>query len=539
VGTLQALQLAMGGSFAVAGLIAWRSRPGSRIGPLMVAYGAVNIAGRLLIELLTPLSITAGILLVDGAIALLVLILLTFPSGRFASRRDWLIMAPLLLAVGPLEVLWLTFLALPEGNALLIWPSESAASAVDTVQRALIVGAELALVALLVRRWLVASAARRRMLAPALVGSLAPLTFSVLLLWQKFVGEMPHAFQYVALGATALIPVALLASLLRARLARSAIGELLLDLQSRSDPQNLRDALARALGDPSLEIAYWLPEYGAYVDRSGGPMELPPEDDRRAITALDRTDGSRVAAMVHDPSLHQERDRLREVAAAASIALENARLHADLRARVDELRGSRARMLETADAERRRFERDLHDGAQQRLVTLSLSLGLLESRLAGDPEARALIAEAKREAAGSLEELRDLAHGIHPAVLTGHGLGPALESLAARAALPVGLDVKLPDRLPPSTEMAAYYLVCEALTNTAKHAHAKSVTVGVRRASGRVVVEVADDGVGGADVDGGSGLRGLLERVEALDGALRVESPAGVGTRVRAEIPCA
>ena len=215
-----------------------------------------------------------------------------------------------------------------------------------------------------------------------------------------------------------------------------------------------------------------------------------------------------------------------------------ARLQAELRANLDELRGARARVVEAAAGERRRLERDLHDGAQQRLVTLAISLARLETRLAGDPETRALVAEAKREATGSLQELRDLAQGIHPAALTSHGLAVALESLAANAPVPVGLEVELPERLPPTAEAAAYFLVCEALANTAKHACASSASVAVHRESGRVVVEIDDDGVGGADTTGGSGLRGLADRVEALDGSLCVTSPAGAGTHVRAEIPC-
>jgi signal transduction histidine kinase len=195
-------------------------------------------------------------------------------------------------------------------------------------------------------------------------------------------------------------------------------------------------------------------------------------------------------------------------------------------------------VIEAADTERRRLERDLHDGAQRRLVTLSMSLGMLEQRLADDPEARAMVAEAKAEAVSSLQDLRDLAHGIHPAVLTSHGLEVALESLVASSPVPVGMDIELEERLPSTTEVATYYLICEALTNTAKHASASSASVAVRRVNGHVHVEVADDGVGGADTSAGSGLRGLADRVEALDGTLRVFSPRGAGTRLEADIPC-
>jgi signal transduction histidine kinase len=378
----------------------------------------------------------------------------------------------------------------------------------------------------------------RRALAPVLVGAAAITAGTFTLLWDKLAGTRTDLISWIVAITFVAMPVALLANLLRVRLARTAAGRLVVDLRRDSDPAHLRDALRRALGDPSLELAFWLPEYDAYADLAGNELELPAEDAQIAITVLERGDGSRVAALVHDRSLVQEGDLLHEVAAAAAIVLENGRLQSELRANLDELRGARERVVEAAHGERRRLERDLHDGAQQRLVTLAISLARLEMRLSGDPETSALVAEARREAKSSLQELRDLAHGVHPAALTTHGLTVALESLAKTAPVPVGLDVELPERLPPTTEAAAYFLVSEALANTAKHAHAHSASVAVHREDAIVVVEIDDDGVGGADTAGGSGLRGLAERVEALDGSLFVRSPAGAGTHLRAEIPC-
>jgi signal transduction histidine kinase len=226
------------------------------------------------------------------------------------------------------------------------------------------------------------------------------------------------------------------------------------------------------------------------------------------------------------------------VTAAAGFALDNGRLRADLRARLEELHGSRRRVLEAGQRERQRLERDLHDGAQQRLIALSLDLGRLEHRLGADPAAKTALAEAKREIARSLDELRQVARGLHPAVLSGHGLAVALESLAARAPVPVTLTVRLADRPPEGAEVAAYYVVCESLANIGKHAHASSASVTVFRRDGQVVAEVVDDGIGGADTERGTGLRGLADRVEALGGRLRVWTPHGGGTRVRAELPC-
>jgi len=204
---------------------------------------------------------------------------------------------------------------------------------------------------------------------------------------------------------------------------------------------------------------------------------------------------------------------------------------------VDELHASRARLVEAGDAERRRLERDLHDGAQSRLVALALLLRSARKRAQGDPELATLLDQAQAELETSLAELRELARGIHPAVLTERGLEPALQALVSRAPLPVTLETQAGQRLPGPVESAAYFVVSEALANVAKYALASHATVAVRQVNGSVSVEVSDDGVGGADAANGSGLRGLADRVAALDGTLSLDSPAGRGTRLRARIP--
>jgi signal transduction histidine kinase len=219
--------------------------------------------------------------------------------------------------------------------------------------------------------------------------------------------------------------------------------------------------------------------------------------------------------------------RIADFAELAAQALANAQAR-------EELAASRARIVQAGDAERRRLERNLHDGAQQRLVSLALMLRLAARR---HPEDEALT-QAGEELSEALKELRELARGIHPAVLTERGLEPAVRALADRSRLPVELSVELEGRLPDPVEAAAYYVVAEALTNVAKYAEASEVTVGVVRENGHARIEVSDDGIGGADATGGSGLRGLADRVEALGGRLFVESPAGAGTTLRAEIPC-
>jgi PAS domain S-box-containing protein len=233
----------------------------------------------------------------------------------------------------------------------------------------------------------------------------------------------------------------------------------------------------------------------------------------------------------HDEPFPPEAEfRVGDFADLAAQAIANA--HAR-----DELAASRMRIVEASDAERRRLERNLHDGAQQRLVATSLAVRLAARRVTGDPAVRAMLDGAGDELARALEELRELARGLHPAVLTDHGLRAAIEAVADRAPVPVAVDVPLDERLPETVEAAAYFVVCEALTNVAKYAHASEARVRVGHDNGTAQVEVVDDGVGGADASGGSGLRGLADRVEALGGRLMVTSPVGEGTTVRAQLP--
>jgi signal transduction histidine kinase len=317
-----------------------------------------------------------------------------------------------------------------------------------------------------------------------------------------------------------------------------AFRDFVAGLNETIEPVELRDAIARALGDPSVELAYWLPESGGYVDVDGKPVEVPRAGADRAMTEV-RTEDRLVAGIAHDASLLDDPEHVRGVGAAAALALEKQRLEAELRAKVKELRVSRTRIMQEASAERRRLERDLHDGAQQRLVSLALNLRVAQGRVGDDPEVAAeLLEEAGGELEEALGELRELARGIHPAVLTDRGLGAALESLAGRAPLPVELEVDVERRLPEAVGVTAYFVVAEALTNVARYADASEATVRAAYADGRLTVEVSDDGVSGADPAKGSGLRGLADRLEALDGSLEVHSRPGRGTVLRAEIPC-
>jgi signal transduction histidine kinase len=331
---------------------------------------------------------------------------------------------------------------------------------------------------------------------------------------------------------SAILAIALLEGL-GAALA-SLGGALLTARQAAGGP--VREMLAESLGDRTLSIAYWLPDRDTFVDEAGRPVELPEPGSGRAWTAVERN-GTRVAAIVHDAALDTGPELVHAAAAAAALALDNERLKADLRARVEELRVSRVRIVEAADSARRRLERDLHDGAQQQLVALALDLRLLKARVRGT-EAESLVDGLADKLAVALAELRELARGIHPAILTDRGLGPALEALAGRVPAPVLCEVDVNERLSAPIEAAAYFVVAEALTNVVKYAGATDVTVEVRRDGDTVLVAVDDDGAGGASIGAGTGLRGLQDRLSALDGTLWIHSPPGEGTRLRARIPC-
>jgi signal transduction histidine kinase len=332
----------------------------------------------------------------------------------------------------------------------------------------------------------------------------------------------------------AVVTVAVLGMLGR---ALRAVTRALLTPPSTEPGAPVREMLAESLGDRTLSIAYWLPDRRIFVDDAGHTVQLPDPGSGRAWTAVER-EGRRVAAIVHDAELEAGPDLVHAAAAAASLAIDNEHLKADLRARVEELRVSRMRIVEAADVARRRLERDLHDGAQQQLVSLALDLSLLKAKLR-DPELSGTVEELSQKLAIALAELRELARGIHPVILTDRGLLPAVAALGTRVPIPVDVDVEVQERLSPAIEAAAYFVVAEALTNVIKYADASEVGVAIRRAGGDVLVEISDDGVGGAELGAGTGLRGLVDRLAALDGTLEVQSPPGNGTHLVATIPCA
>lgn len=523
--------------YIFAGIVAWRRRPDSFFGPLMIIAGFVTQLS-ILQWTSQPLLNTVGQLCDLLVAAVWLHLFLAYPSGRLAGRPELVVVIISYIAAVGLQIVILLLGGFNDLHLLAVVKREAAAEAVQNVQLLTLSALSLVGVALLWWRWRSLPRWQRRRPAQIVINcfSLTLVMLAALLTAGTF--QLP-GFEIIRLAtftAAGLAPLAFLAGLLDARLATAGVGELLIQLGTDPAP-DLQELLAQALRDPTLSLIYWLPQYDSWADQDGNPATLPEPDSRRRA-AIVKQNGEQIAALVYDATLGEEPELVDAVSAAAGIALENGRLEAELRARLQELHGSRTRVVEAQQNERRRLERNLHDGAQQRLVALALELGLLAEQAGDDPATQTRLKRARTEVAQSLDELRDIARGLHPAVVSGHGLRVALESLVAAAPLEVQLQTDSLPRLAEPLEVAAYYVVSESLTNAAKHAQAERVTVDVRMIGNTLITEIVDDGIGGADSERGTGLRGLADRIEALDGRLRIWSAAGQGTRVRAEIPC-
>jgi signal transduction histidine kinase len=543
-GAFAGLFLATGWGFVGVGLWVWKQRSAGNIGPLMVAVG---LSGLLKGLAFSNDSVVFAIASVGEVLiyAVLIHLLLSFPSGRLETRLDRLLVtiAYVNTTVVQLGVFLFTDPSKADpSNPLLIENSE-AAKVLEAAQLDISIALLGAVVAVLYRRWRSGTPGRARVFAPIVaVGGLTFLLLMAALVVEQagLSSDIADAQTLALFASIACLPFAFLVGLLRSRFSEAdAISALLAQLGEGGGRGALRDALADALGDPTLELAYWVPGQDAYLDADGQPVRVDPAPAGKVSTIVEH-EGERIAAIVHSSGLAEERELVQTAGAAAGLTLRNERLDAELRAKVAELQASRSRIVQAGYEQRRRLERDLHDGAQQRLMALGIDLRMVRERIEHDPQGAAeLLDESLHELNEATAELRELARGIHPAVLTNRGLHAALKGLASRSPVPVELLQTPADRLPPSVESAVYFVVAEALTNAARYSRAQTVTVGVVRDNGHVDVEVSDDGVGGADADQGSGLRGLQDRVAALDGRLDLTSPQGLGTILRATIPCA
>ncbi|MCK9894208.1 ATP-binding protein [Frankia sp. AgB32] len=546
--------------FLVAGVVAHTRRPENPVALLVVLAGIGLFFEDLQLST-TPWVHTTGLLFARASSGFLAHLVLAFPYGRLASQTEgWLVGAAYggVFVLAPIRALFTNNerLAIPRRNLLLLADSERLSGLLDRAVGILSAVVAAGVLVVLVRRWMSAGRPLRRVLAPVflagLLGGAATSVGGLLGPGQPWRSTLLWVYWL----AFCMLPLGFLAGVLRVRLGRSAVGSLLVRLREPVSAAGLRAELARALGDPALQVGYWHSEAETFVDGEGRPLELPAVTSDRCVRLVERG-GHRVAALLHDPALREDAHLLDAVTAAAGLALENQRLAAEVHARLAEVRASRGRIVAAADAARRQLERDLHDGAQQSLVAVAVGLRRARQRLdsTGDARSADLLADCATGLDAAIGELRELARGIHPAILTDAGLVPAIRGLAERSPLDVHLctsDLPSPDpaglvtmkkitrpevRPGPAVEVTAYFVVAEALANAVKHARATHVWITVGCHDSVLRVQVTDDGVGGADDKAGTGLLGLRDRVSALDGALTVRSEPGAGTSLTAIIP--
>jgi signal transduction histidine kinase len=545
--------VAVGWSMIAAGLLICDRRPGNRIGPLAVLTGFVWFAGDLA-------SASDGVVAYLGSVVhgwfdpLFAILILAYPTGRLLRPVD----RALALGFVLVQAAW-TVAKLYALRPIAWWECPTCLDTVDRYIQAYelldplgrletlaLTALSLGVLGVVAARYVRATGTARRRLAPmVLAGIVLTLGFTGGFLLQTIAPTSGRTeageLRVLALAVLRiLVAVGLLVGVLREDAAHGRIAGLVVRLEGLPSTDVLQAALRDALGDASLLVYRWDPAASTYRDTAGLPAHPPPDGPDRAVLSIEH-DGAPLLAIAHDPALRDDPGLVSAAVAAVRLAVENERLGAEVRTQLEAVRASRARIVEAQDTERRRIERDLHDGAQQRLVSLQLSLEMLRRDLGpeADPAALAELEAASIEADAAIAEIRELARGVHPAILTEAGLGAALTSLAERSPLPVELDGSIDGRLPAPVEATAYLVVAEALTNAVKHAAADRATVHAWIDNEHLHLEIADDGRGGATLEDGAGLRGLEDRVTALGGSFVVDSPASGGTRIAVELPCA
>ncbi|MFL5640829.1 MAG: sensor histidine kinase [Chloroflexota bacterium] len=546
---------ATGVVLVLSGLIAWERRPRWHTGPLLVLAGYLWYVGSLY-ELVAETSLVPylGFAFRGYYDVILAFVVLAVPGDRLRRRSEAVVVAALGVAM-LVRTAW-RLIAVPPGvgpgygpdapvSPFLLFHDVGLLITVDSVLSA-IVGTTL---------WLVALAALRRLLVDRRPGA-TRMTDPVLIggvLWAALAGVyavaglvdlqtgirlLPESGgeRFIEYVPRILGPLGLLLGMSRLRAGSDAAVAILTAGPAPPQGADLERALQRALADPTLRVLYAAD--GSWADAEGRPASIPVPGGPRAVMILE-TAGRTTGAVVHDESLLDDQEVIRTVGAVVGLAVDNARLQDDLRMQLDEVRASRMRIVEATDAERRRLERDLHDGAQQRLLALGMSLLTIRARMGHDVSegVAAELDAAANEVRAAIAELRELAQGLDPAILREAGLGAAIRSLADRSSIPVAVELELPERLPSHVETAAYFVAAEALANVAKHAQAGSAQVRASLADDQLLLEVVDDGVGGADIHG-SGLRGLVDRVAAVGGTFALTAPPGGGTRIEVMIPC-
>jgi signal transduction histidine kinase len=528
--------------YAGCGLVAWSRRPSNRMG-LLIVLGGVAIMASALASTADPVLVAVGTVVATLPYASVVHLLHAFPSGRLRCPASRVVVVAGYVVCLVLQVpLWAFTPQPPPGDLLVVADRPDLAALGSAVQSAAGASVLLATAALLVGRLRRATPAQRRVLVPLYAyGVLAvPLLPVLAVVVGPLTGMPDDVVGLLQLAVVAGVPVAFSLAVLRGGFARTAELEELGSWLAASgiDRPELTAALARALGDDTLQLVFRVHGSGDHVDAEGRPVEVPPTGAARAAVAVE-LGGRPVGAVLYDVQV-ADHDDVRSAAQVVAIAVDHERLTAELRASRTALDQSRARIVAAGDRERRRIAQDLHDGLQVRLVVLAMEAQMMANDAGAGPAGREAATGLRRGIDEAAAELRTLAHAVMPTALVQRGLAAATEDLVDRVAVPVHLDSSVVDGvLPAVVEGTAYFVVAEALANALKHAHATQLCVRLAVEADELTVEVHDDGVGGVVPGSGTGLRGLADRVDAAGGTLHVDSPSGRGTRVRAVLPCA
>ncbi|MEW9552369.1 sensor histidine kinase [Nonomuraea sp. NPDC050783] len=537
-----ALHAAAGTLFLAAGLIAHVRRPANPIGLLMIAVSGGFFAEDLQLSPV-PWIHTIGELTVAGSSGFLVHLALAYPTGRISSTVGRVVMwtaYTTMVARGVLNALFTDWRRHSTENApglLLIVHSDTITRISTTGTHVVTVLVAGALLLILLHRWRHAEPLLRSLLMPVIIIMLAVAFVSALGTTLNLDPALHHSLLRVYDVVFLLLPVGFLAGMLRLHLGRSAVVRLLHQVPEAETPKQLQSILTRTLHDPSLQIAVQARD--GLIDVN----DLPLDPGTRSVTPLKTRAGLDTAVIVHDPLLHVNQDVLDAVAAAAELHLTNQELTVRLAQQLKEVEASRTRIVEAADAERKHIEKNLHDGAQQYFLGAITGIRVAQRRILADPQAAGeVLDEVAAKLTEAHEKVRELAKGLHPAIITSAGLTAALEALAADQTLAADQDtvvtVNAPrlDRLDEHIAVTAYYVTAEAVANALKHAAARTVTIAVTHAEDRLTVRVTDDGRGGAD-PARKGMVGIADRVAAVGGSLRVHSPLGSGTVIEAILP--
>jgi signal transduction histidine kinase len=531
------------------GLVWWRRRPNSRFGPLLVALGVCGW-GLALQSANAPGLYAFGVAFDLPFIVLNFGLCLAFPQGRLGSTLDRILVAVFALAIAQFFVAWYLLAPWVQGggplsqcvpacppNPLQLGSAPALLSVLGEVETWIGLAVTVGVLARVLWRLRTGSRPQRRALAAVAATSLLLLpAFFAYHLAADIVeaGDgIIDVLAWILVGTRVIFPLGFLIALLQAELfATGALRRLLGELSGHPTPERWRDAIADALDDPGLGLGFWDPVARRFRDVRGATLRPPADRETRWWAPIER-DGRPIAVMVLDDALHEDPELVAAAAQATLVAVD----HGDLEA---ELRASRARLVEAADEERRRLQRDLHDSAQQRLIALRVQLGLTSELLDDRPEGRELISALGDQVDAALEELRNIAHGLYPAVLARHGVGEALRSACRRAALPVRVIDRGIQRQAQTVENTMYFCCLEAVQNAAKHAgDGAKVTIVLASGAGEASFLVEDDGAG-FDPDAtqrGGGITNIADRLAALDGTLRLDSVPGAGTRLHGVIP--